>query len=63
MGVTDSSRPKGESLQGEIIERTGLLEGLEKEIQEVSTKIGKATANLQAVAGGKTSKVISELQK
>ncbi len=51
-----------EGLQGEIIERTGLLEGLEKDIQKEATKISKATANLQAVAGGKTSKVISELQ-
>jgi len=51
-----------EALQGEIIERTGLLDGLEKDIQKVSTKISKATENLQAVAGGKTSKVISELQ-
>ena len=51
-----------EALQGEIIERTGLLEGLEKDIKEVSAKISKATGNLQAVAGGKTSTVISELQ-
>jgi chromosome segregation protein len=51
-----------EALQGEIIERTGLLEGLEKNIKEVSAKISKATGNLQAVAGGKTSTVISELQ-
>jgi len=51
-----------EALQGEIIERTTLLEGLETDIKEVSTKISKATKNLQDVAGGKTSKVISELQ-
>ena len=51
-----------EALQGEIIERTGLLEGLENDIKEVSAKISKATGNLQAVAGGKTSTVISELQ-
>ena len=51
-----------EALQGEIVERITLLEGLETDIQKVSTKISKATKNLQDVAGGKTSKVISELQ-
>ena len=51
-----------EALQGEIIERTGLLETLEKDIEKVAKLIGKSTQNLQAVAGGKTSKVISELQ-
>tara|TARA_B110000438_G_scaffold301057_1_gene354986 strand:- start:6778 stop:10365 length:3588 start_codon:yes stop_codon:yes gene_type:complete len=51
-----------EALQGEIVERITLLEGLETDIQNVSTKISKATKNLQDVAGGKTSKVISELQ-
>ena len=51
-----------EALQGEIIERTGLLETLEKDIEKVAKLIGKSTQNLQAVAGGKTSKVIGELQ-
>ena len=51
-----------EALQGEIIERMGLLETLEKDIEKVAKLIGKSTQNLQAVAGGKTSKVISELQ-
>ena len=51
-----------EALQGEILERTGLLETLEKDIEKVAKLIGKSTQNLQAVAGGKTSKVIGELQ-
>jgi chromosome segregation protein len=51
-----------EALQGEILERTGLLETLEKDIEKVAKLIGKSTQDLQAVAGGKTSKVIGELQ-
>tara|TARA_B100000809_G_C15065478_1_gene504018 strand:+ start:1 stop:1290 length:1290 start_codon:yes stop_codon:yes gene_type:complete len=51
-----------EALQGEILERTGLLETLEKDIEKVAKHIGKSTQDLQAVAGGKTSKVIGELQ-
>ena len=39
-----------------------MLETLEKDIEKVAKLIGKSTQNLQAVAGGKTSKVISELQ-
>ncbi len=42
-----------EALQGEIIERTGLLETLEKDIEKVAKLIGKSTQNLQAVAGRK----------
>ena len=51
-----------EALQGEIVERTDLLVKLEKDIEESSKEIGEATTNLQAVAGGKTSKVIAEVQ-
>ena len=51
-----------EALQGEILERIGLLETLEKDIEKVAKLIGKSTQDLQAVAGGKTSKVIGELQ-
>jgi len=51
-----------EALQGEIIERTGLLEKLDVEIGAVAGDINQATKDLQAVADGKTSKVIGELQ-
>ena len=51
-----------EALQGEIIERTDLLQKLEENINRGTKKISKATENLQAAAGGKTSKVIAEIQ-
>jgi chromosome segregation ATPase len=51
-----------EALQGEIIERTGLLEKLDVEIGAVAGEINQATKDLQAVADGKSSKVIGELQ-
>ena len=51
-----------EALKGEIIERTDLLYKLDKEIEISSKRIGDATTNLQAVAGGKTSKTIAEVQ-
>ena len=51
-----------EALQGEIIERTGLLEKLDGEIGAVAGDINQATKDLQAVADGKSSKVIGELQ-
>ncbi|MEC9332433.1 MAG: hypothetical protein VYA07_00100, partial [Candidatus Thermoplasmatota archaeon] len=51
-----------EALQGEIIERTGLLEKLDVDIDAVAGDINLATKDLQAVADGKSSKVISELQ-
>ena len=51
-----------EALQGEILERTDLLVNLEKDIEKSSKAIGEATTNLQAVAGGKTSKVIADVQ-
>ena len=51
-----------EALHGEIIERGGLLEKLDSEINSITSDISKATKNLQMVAGGKSSKLIGELQ-
>ena len=51
-----------EALQGEILERSDSLEKLEKEIEKGAKEISKATENLQAVADGKASKVIAEMQ-
>ena len=52
-----------EALQGEIIERKGLLKKLEDEISGVAKKINSSSKDLQMIAGGKSSKVIGELQK
>ena len=52
-----------EALQGEIIERKGLLKKLEGEISGVAKKINSSSKDLQMIAGGKSSKVIGELQK
>ena len=51
-----------EALQGEILERTDLLVNLEKDIDKSGKEISKAISHLQAVAGGKTSKVIADIQ-
>jgi len=51
-----------EALQGEIIERQGFLESLEGDITEVTNKITKSSKDLQIIAGGKTSKIIGDLQ-
>ncbi|MBE28282.1 MAG: chromosome segregation protein SMC [Euryarchaeota archaeon] len=51
-----------EALQGEIVERSNLLEKLEKDIEKSAKRIGKATETLQAVASGKSSKIIAEMQ-
>ena len=49
-------------MHGEIIERTDLLVNLEKDIDKSGKEISKATSDLQAVADGKTSKVIADIQ-
>ncbi len=51
-----------EALQGEIIERGELLEKLDVKINVIASDISESTKGLQAVAGGKSSKVIAELQ-
>ena len=51
-----------EALQGEIIERKESLETLEDEIQSITGEISNSTKDLQAIAGGKSSKNIAKLQ-